>query len=75
MRAHYQDPGAVRRRRIAAGLTQQALADRAGLSKGHVSGIERGLAGASAPALGRLATALACEVEDLMAPVPAAATR
>ncbi|MFE4939909.1 helix-turn-helix domain-containing protein [Streptomyces sp. NPDC056649] len=74
MRAHYQNPAALRRRRIEAGLTQKALADLAGLSKGHISGLERGLAGASAPALSRLATALTCDVADLMPPVPASAS-
>ncbi|MYV56485.1 helix-turn-helix transcriptional regulator [Streptomyces sp. SID3212] len=67
MRAHYQDPAQIRRRRIEAGLTQEALGARAGYSKGHVSGVERGIAGASAQALARLAEALGCEVSDLMA--------
>ncbi|MFF2522294.1 helix-turn-helix domain-containing protein [Streptomyces liangshanensis] len=67
MRAHYQDPAEIRRRRIEAGLSQEALGARAGYSKGHVSLVERGISGASAQALARLAAALGCEVSDLMA--------
>ncbi|MFE3378382.1 MULTISPECIES: helix-turn-helix transcriptional regulator [Streptomyces] len=78
MNAHYQDPAQIRRRRIEAGLTQEALAKRAGASKAHISMVERGVAGASAPFLSRLAEAFGCEVADLMpapeAPAPATAT-
>ncbi|MET9096188.1 helix-turn-helix transcriptional regulator [Streptomyces cyaneofuscatus] len=74
MKAHYQDPAQIKRRRIEAGLTQEGLAQRAGASKAHISMVERGIAGASAPLLGRLATALECEVADLMPPVAEAVT-
>ncbi|WP_274031445.1 helix-turn-helix domain-containing protein [Streptomyces sp. MMBL 11-1] len=76
MKAHYQDPAQIRRRRIEAGLTQEALAKRARASKAHISMVERGVAGASAPLLSRLAESLGCEVADLMPPpaVPAPAT-
>ncbi|MEU0001164.1 helix-turn-helix domain-containing protein [Streptomyces microflavus] len=74
MRAHYQDPEQIRRRRIEAGLTQEGLARLAGVTKSHISGVERGVAGASAPMLGRLAIALECEVADLMPPVAVTAT-
>ncbi|MFE4691710.1 helix-turn-helix domain-containing protein [Streptomyces sp. NPDC056749] len=69
MKAHYQDPAQIRRRRIEAGLTQESLGQRVGVTKSHISGIERGTAGASAPMLLRLADAFACEVADLMPPV------
>ncbi|MFS0695864.1 helix-turn-helix domain-containing protein [Streptomyces nitrosporeus] len=74
MRAHYQDPAQIRRRRIEAGLTQEGLAHLAGVTKSHISGVERGTAGASAPMLSRLAAALECEVADLMPPASASAT-
>ncbi|MEU6952112.1 helix-turn-helix transcriptional regulator [Streptomyces sp. NPDC045714] len=75
MKAHYQDPVQIRRRRIEAGLTQKALAKRVGVSKAHISMVERGTAGASAPLLARLAAAFGCEVADLMpSPVPSTAT-
>ncbi|MEU8704163.1 helix-turn-helix transcriptional regulator [Streptomyces sp. NPDC048565] len=76
MKAHYQDPAQIRRRRIEAGLTQEALAKQAKVSKAHISMIERGAAGASAPLLSRLAEALRCESADLMPPpgIPARAT-
>ncbi|MFD6421741.1 helix-turn-helix domain-containing protein [Streptomyces sp. NPDC060198] len=73
MRAHYQDPAQLRRRRIEAGLTQEGLALKVGLSKSHISGIERGTAGASAPVLARLAEAFGCRIGDLMPPVSASA--
>ncbi|MEV7712325.1 helix-turn-helix transcriptional regulator [Streptomyces sp. NPDC088270] len=68
MRAHYQDPAQIRRRRIEAGLTQETLGRRVGVTKSHISGIERGTAGASAPVLARLAGEFKCEVADLMPP-------
>ncbi|MFG2506777.1 helix-turn-helix domain-containing protein [Streptomyces rubiginosohelvolus] len=72
MKAHYQDPVQIRRRRIEAGLTQEGLGKKAKVSKAHISMIERGAAGASAPLLSRLAEALECEVADLMPPpIPA----
>lgn len=66
MRAHYQDPAQIRRRRIEAGLTQESLGHRVGVTKSHISGIERGTAGASAPVLARLAGEFKCAVADLM---------
>ncbi|QQM44971.1 helix-turn-helix domain-containing protein [Streptomyces liliifuscus] len=64
-----QDPARVRRKRIEAGLTQIALAAQAGLSTAHMSCIERGERGASPKVLDRLATALDCEIADLMPPL------
>lgn len=68
MKAHHQDPAQILRRRIEAGLTQGELGKKAGASKAHISMVERGAAGASAPLLARLAGALGCEVADLMPP-------
>jgi transcriptional regulator with XRE-family HTH domain len=48
----------VRRLRDARKLTQEELAERAGLSARHVSSIERGVVSASVTVLGRVARAL-----------------
>ena len=54
----------LRRYRVAAGLSQEALADQAGLSLRGVSDLERGLSRApSLHTLGRLADALGLEGE------------
>ncbi|MYR36408.1 helix-turn-helix domain-containing protein [Streptomyces sp. CFMR 7] len=74
MRAHYQDPAQIRRRRVEAGLTQEELARRASTTKSHISMVERGISGASAPLLARLAGAFGCEVSDLMPSVSEAAS-
>lgn len=68
-----QDPGRVRRKRIEAGLNQTALARKAGISKNHMSMVERGVAGASPGVLARLAEALGCQTADLMPPEPVSA--
>ncbi|WP_327587081.1 helix-turn-helix domain-containing protein [Nonomuraea sp. NBC_00507] len=57
----------MRLRRIAAGLKQKTLADLAELSEAHVSLIENGKRSPGADVLKRLATALDCAIEDLMA--------
>ncbi len=62
---------AVRERR---GLTQEALAERAGMDRSYVSGIERGRHNVPLDTICRLAWALGMEVRDLLA-VPAAARR
>ncbi|WP_079081659.1 helix-turn-helix domain-containing protein [Streptomyces scabiei] len=67
------DPGRVRRKRIEAGLQQQELARRAGISKPHMSSIEHGRVNPSPGVLQRLATALGCEIPDLMPPEPVSA--
>lgn len=63
----YQNPGAVRRRRLAAGLGQLALAEKAQITAAHVSKIETGRSSAGAGVLRRLADALGCTVEELLA--------
>ncbi len=62
-----QNPVAVKRLRIAAGLRQVALAKRAKITAAHVSKIETGRNSAGPEVLGRLAKALGCPVEELMA--------
>lgn len=68
-----QDPGRVRRKRIEAGLNQTTLAREAGISKNHMSQIERGVTGASPRVLKQLAAVLRCEIADLMPPEPTVA--
>ncbi|MCC9712039.1 helix-turn-helix domain-containing protein [Streptomyces sp. MNU76] len=65
-----QDPGRVRRKRIQAGLNQTTLALKAGISKNHMSQVERGVTGASPRVLKQLADVLGCEIADLMPPEP-----
>ncbi|MDI3298016.1 MAG: substrate-binding domain-containing protein [Bacillota bacterium] len=55
----------LRQQRLAAGLSQQELARRAGLSRQTVSGLEAGRYAPGVEAALRLARALACRVEDL----------
>jgi transcriptional regulator with XRE-family HTH domain len=57
---------AVRRTRSAAGLSQEALADRAGLDRAYVSGLERGHRNPTLETLQRLAAALGVNVQDLL---------
>lgn len=63
-----QDPQRIRRRRVAAGLDQQSLARLAGISKTHMWQIEHGKCSASPEKLRQLATALECQITDLMPP-------
>lgn len=57
----------VRRLRVAAGITQEALAVDARLETTHVSRIERGLGNPTLDVLERLAGALSVEIETLVA--------
>lgn len=63
----------VRAHRSAAGLSQQTLAERAGLTRQSVSGIESGHYVPNTAVALRLAAALGCAVEDLfgLSPAPA----
>jgi transcriptional regulator with XRE-family HTH domain len=56
----------VRRERYARGLTQEDLADRAGLSARYLGSIERGTVSASVTVLGRLAQALRIDPCELI---------
>ncbi|MEV7684524.1 helix-turn-helix domain-containing protein [Streptomyces bungoensis] len=63
-----EDPRAFRRRRIEAGLSQTDLAAKAGVSKGHLCGVEKGRAGFSPKNLKAIADVLGCPVSDLLLP-------
>lgn len=67
---HNQDPARLRRRRVEAGLSQVSLARTVGVTKGHMSLLESGGRGASPELLARIATAVNCEIADLMPPLP-----
>lgn len=56
----------LRELRKAAGLTQEALADRAGLPHTHISAMERGIKLPNLLTLLRLAVALDCKVAKLV---------
>jgi transcriptional regulator with XRE-family HTH domain len=56
----------LRRLRHAKGMTQEELAERAGLSARYVGGIERADVSASVTVLGRIAEALEVEATELV---------
>jgi transcriptional regulator with XRE-family HTH domain len=56
----------MRRKRHDLKMTQEELAERAGLSARYVGAIERGDASASVTVLGRIAEALGAEPGDLL---------
>ena len=58
----------VKRLRTAAGLSQEALADRAGLHRTYISSIERGERNVSIENIFALAKALAVDPRELLAP-------
>ena len=61
----------LRRLRHAKGMTQEELAERAGLSARYVGGIERADVSASVTVLGRIAEALELEATELVRAAPA----
>jgi transcriptional regulator with XRE-family HTH domain len=60
----------LRRLRHAKRMTQEELAERAGLSARYVGGIERADVSASVTVLGRIAEALEIEATELVRAVP-----
>ena len=60
----------LRKERQAQELTQEELADRAGMSSRYVGSIERGSVSATVSVLGRLAEALQVDPCRLIAPPP-----
>ena len=60
----------LRRLRHAKQMTQEELAERAGLSARYVGGIERADVSASVTVLGRIAEALEVEATELVRAVP-----
>ncbi len=65
-----QHPKRLRWRRVAAGLSQEELAKKAGYTKQHIWVLERGDFGASAKCLAELAAVLDCKTTDLMPDEP-----
>lgn len=59
----------VRRLRVATGLSQEALADRAGLHRTYISSVERGERNVSLENIFVLAKALGVEPAELVSPV------
>jgi len=57
---------AIRRKRLALGLTQEQLAEAADLHWTYVSGIERGIRNVSILRLFRIASALKVRIRDLV---------
>lgn len=57
----------LRRHRLSAGLSQEALADAAGLDRTYVSGVERGVRNPTVKVLQSFATALGVKPADLLA--------
>lgn len=61
------NPDKLKKARKALGLTQEELAEKSGVSRGHISQIEAGNTKTTNPAsIVKLAKALKVEVEDLM---------
>ena len=58
--------GNLRRLRLERGLTQEALADRAGLDRTYISALERERYSASVDTIDGLARALGVEPDDLI---------
>lgn len=58
----------LRRLRLAAGLSQEDLAERAGLHRTYVSSVERGNRNLTLESIYSLAAALGCDARDLLAP-------
>ncbi|WP_262059740.1 helix-turn-helix domain-containing protein [Streptomyces sp. STR69] len=56
----------LRRRRVEAGLNMTQLAERAGVTKQHVSMAEKGTANFSPANLSKIAEVLGCTVADLL---------
>jgi transcriptional regulator with XRE-family HTH domain len=65
----------LRRLRHAKGMTQEELAESAGLSARYVGGIERADVSASVTVLGRIAEALEVEATELVRAVPVKARK
>lgn len=61
-----QNPALCWARRGEAGLDQGEAAARIGISRGHLSNIERGVSAAGSAVLNRIAAVYGCDVTDLM---------
>lgn len=58
---------AIRARRIAVGITQEALAQAADIERAHMSKIERGRRNVTMLNMLRIAAALGCPASDILA--------
>ncbi|MFJ6730071.1 helix-turn-helix transcriptional regulator [Streptomyces sp. NPDC091281] len=65
------DPQRLTRRRVEAGLSQNALARKVGVTKQLVSAVSLGKASFSPETLAKVAEALGCEIADLLPEDPA----
>jgi transcriptional regulator with XRE-family HTH domain len=65
----------VRRLRTAAGLTQEALAEKTGLSSVYISEIERGRGNPSVLVMADIAHGLDADVRELLDPTPPTAAK
>ena len=63
----------LRRCRLAAGLSQEAVAERMGVDRAHVSSMERGQQNVTLMTLSLVAQALKIDPAELMAPISKAA--
>lgn len=57
---------AIRNRRTAMGLSQEQLGEIAGLDRTYISGVERGVRNPTISSLGRIATALQCDLSAIL---------
>lgn len=57
----------LRRARLSAGLSQEGLADAAGLDRTYISSLERAIYSATIDVVDRLADAVGVEASDLLA--------
>ncbi|ENG3801793.1 helix-turn-helix domain-containing protein [Proteus mirabilis] len=55
----------VKQLRLEAGMSQEAFADRCGLDRTYISGIERGVRNPTLEVIGRIAEGLEREIVDL----------
>lgn len=55
----------VKKLRLEAGMSQEAFADRCGLDRTYISGIERGVRNPTLEVIGRIAEGLGREIVDL----------
>jgi transcriptional regulator with XRE-family HTH domain len=57
---------ALRQKRQEVGLSQEALADRAGLSRNYVNEVENGRYNVTLQTIAKFASALECRIKDLV---------
>lgn len=70
MEAHQIFGANVKRERKAQGLSQEALADHAGLARSYMSDVERGAKNATIATVAKIALALNVDAASLMQGIP-----